>query len=301
MPIVGRSLSRAVFDEALATEAIRSGAHFLDGTQARLGHATETSRSLIGRKDGQDAVIAARVVLGADGLGGKQLAADGRPSHRGESGLAAGGRCRLRRVSGVLSRPAAFSWPADRGATWAWYAWKTDGSISRPHLMRRWSNKRVAWERPPPSFSAREASRRFAGWSRYPGMGLPSSAGVFLQLAAERVFLLGDAAGYVEPFTGEGMAWAVTSGIAVAPLALRATRVSARLAHDRATLRSLVAAMVADPSSDSNAPAVDLPDGSQRPAAPSHGPYHGSRSGALSIARSADDSLRQSPISNDIQ
>jgi len=44
------------------------------------------------------------------------------------------------------------------------------------------------------------------------------------KLAAERVFLLGDAAGYVEPFTGEGMAWAVASAVAAAPLAAEAAR-----------------------------------------------------------------------------
>ncbi len=37
----------------------------------------------------------------------------------------------------------------------------------------------------------------------------------------DRFFVVGDAAGYVEPFTGEGMAWALASGIAVAPLALK--------------------------------------------------------------------------------
>lgn len=36
----------------------------------------------------------------------------------------------------------------------------------------------------------------------------------------ERFFVVGDAAGYVEPFTGEGMAWAIASGIAVAPLVM---------------------------------------------------------------------------------
>jgi flavin-dependent dehydrogenase len=35
---------------------------------------------------------------------------------------------------------------------------------------------------------------------------------------------LGDAAGYIEPFTGEGMAWALAQGRAVAPLAARAAR-----------------------------------------------------------------------------
>ena len=39
--------------------------------------------------------------------------------------------------------------------------------------------------------------------------------------AGRRVLLLGDAAGYVEPFTGEGMAWALAAAAAVAPLVSR--------------------------------------------------------------------------------
>jgi 2-polyprenyl-6-methoxyphenol hydroxylase-like FAD-dependent oxidoreductase len=39
------------------------------------------------------------------------------------------------------------------------------------------------------------------------------------RLAGERLFVVGDAAGYVEPFTGEGMAWALAAAVAVAPLA----------------------------------------------------------------------------------
>lgn len=40
-------------------------------------------------------------------------------------------------------------------------------------------------------------------------------------IARGRVFVAGDAAGYVEPFTGEGMGWAIDSGIALAPLAIK--------------------------------------------------------------------------------
>jgi 2-polyprenyl-6-methoxyphenol hydroxylase-like FAD-dependent oxidoreductase len=39
-------------------------------------------------------------------------------------------------------------------------------------------------------------------------------------VAGERFLVLGDAAGYVEPFTGEGMAWALTAGAAAASLVL---------------------------------------------------------------------------------
>jgi 2-polyprenyl-6-methoxyphenol hydroxylase-like FAD-dependent oxidoreductase len=43
------------------------------------------------------------------------------------------------------------------------------------------------------------------------------------QVSAERLFLIGDASGYVEPFTGEGMAAALETAVAVVPLAIRAS------------------------------------------------------------------------------
>ena len=42
--------------------------------------------------------------------------------------------------------------------------------------------------------------------------------------AARGIFVIGDAAGYVEPFTGEGMAWALTGAWSVAPLVAQALR-----------------------------------------------------------------------------
>ena len=64
-----------------------------------------------------------------------------------------------------------------------------------------------------------------AGWpapdglAELPWRGTPPLTRQARQVAAERLFVVGDAAGYVEPFTGEGMAWALASGTAVAPLA----------------------------------------------------------------------------------
>ena len=44
----------------------------------------------------------------------------------------------------------------------------------------------------------------------------PLTAGA-ASIADNRVFVIGDAAGYVEPFTGEGIRWALENGVGVAP------------------------------------------------------------------------------------
>ncbi len=41
------------------------------------------------------------------------------------------------------------------------------------------------------------------------------------KVAASRLLVVGDAASYAEPFTGEGMLWAMTSGCAVVPMVLK--------------------------------------------------------------------------------
>lgn len=47
-----------------------------------------------------------------------------------------------------------------------------------------------------------------------------------------RLFLVGDAAGYVEPFTGEGMTWALASGVDVVPFAVAAHDGTSATAHN---------------------------------------------------------------------
>ena len=55
--------------------------------------------------------------------------------------------------------------------------------------------------------------------------------------AARGIFVLGDAAGYVEPFTGEGMAWAFAGAEAVVPFVIRATQ-----SHERRLEREWIGA-----------------------------------------------------------
>ncbi|MGE3820906.1 MAG: NAD(P)/FAD-dependent oxidoreductase, partial [Isosphaeraceae bacterium] len=48
--------------------------------------------------------------------------------------------------------------------------------------------------------------------------GTPSLTRTARRVACDRVLRVGDAAGYVEPFTGEGMAWALSGGSRLAAL-----------------------------------------------------------------------------------
>lgn len=52
--------------------------------------------------------------------------------------------------------------------------------------------------------------------------GTPALTRTPREVAGRRTFAVGDAAGYVEPFTGEGMAWAVAGAAALAPIVCRA-------------------------------------------------------------------------------
>jgi 2-polyprenyl-6-methoxyphenol hydroxylase-like FAD-dependent oxidoreductase len=62
------------------------------------------------------------------------------------------------------------------------------------------------------------------GLASLPWKGTPHLTRQAPRLGSERLFVLGDAAGYIEPFTGEGMAWALAGASQVAPLALQVCR-----------------------------------------------------------------------------
>ena len=67
-----------------------------------------------------------------------------------------------------------------------------------------------------------------AQWQGTPGLSRRTRP-----LCHDRLFCLGDAAGYVEPFTGEGIAWAFAAARLVEPFALQAIeRWDPRLARD---------------------------------------------------------------------
>lgn len=227
------SLSREALDAALASAAIEAGAAFLPQTQAALNPFSAQDlagspnpfalRVLTLRQPGLVSMVKARIVLSADGLGGALLVQAGETMAAPEPGARIGMGAVVGEVPAFYQRGTIYMACGARGylglvrleddslnlAAAIDAAWLR--AVGGPGLAAMQLVSEVGWPLPP--------GMRDAGWR-----GTPLLTRHANRLASMRVFTLGDAAGYVEPFTGEGMAWALAAAMAVAPLAARAAQ-----------------------------------------------------------------------------
>ncbi|MEK6234603.1 MAG: hypothetical protein N2C14_07810, partial [Planctomycetales bacterium] len=222
----GVSISREALDDALVREAVARGAEFLPETQAVLDHheptPTPTShRQIILEQHGVQADCRAKIILAANGLAGRSFA------HPGEQNVRVSPSSRVGAGTVFDDAPEEFApgviYMACHREGYLGLVRLEDGRLDvagafAPEMLKREGGP------------ARSAELMLAGVD-FPG--LPQSAAAIWKgtpklthrprrLFAPGVFLIGDAAGYVEPFTGEGVAWALASGRAAAPLALTA-------------------------------------------------------------------------------
>lgn len=217
----GVALSRERFDAALIGEAIRAGCEFLPQTQAALGQDTQASRNVTLRCHSQSATTAARVVLAADGLAGGLLkherGCETRIARRPRIGVAT----ILDQAPPAYHAGTIFMACARRG--YVGLVRLEDGRLDLAAALEPFFVRRVGGP-----WSAVDAVLREAGLSPIEGLdrqvwrGTPTLTRHRALPAAPRVFALGDAAGYVEPFTGEGIAWALSSAVAVKPFVVQA-------------------------------------------------------------------------------
>jgi len=218
----GLALSRERFDAALIRAACERGSHFLPGTRATLlpDDSDSPYRSLLLRGPEGEVQVQSAVVLAADGLAGT-LQQRTRPPTRPETDSRIGAGVVLP-CSDPFYEPGTIYMACGSGG-YVGLVRVEDGrldvaSAADPAELRQHGGPgrlavdlltRVGW--PVPEGLAE------AGWR-----GTPALTRQAQQVAAHRLFALGDATGYVEPFTGEGMAWALSSAVALAPLALQA-------------------------------------------------------------------------------
>jgi flavin-dependent dehydrogenase len=212
------AVGRAELDAALIAAAMRAGATFLPETAAELGPDAESARTLRLRTAAGDSEIVADMVIAADGLQSRLVAAaTAHPALR-EPGARVG--------AGVIMECDSADFPtgtiamATGDGGYVGLVRLADGKLNiaaafDPDHLRQCGRPGVLAER----------LLRQVGWPIVPGIadapwrGTVSLTRQAHEPAAERILAVGDAAGYVEPFTGEGMAWALAAGEAVAQLA----------------------------------------------------------------------------------
>lgn len=217
----GVALSRATLDAALVRAAVQAGAAFVPETLVALGPVTGDLRYVTLHRRDRQTEIAARVVLVANGLGSRLLT--GEPDFK----------VRIASGSRIGAGVTAEDFPPFYHAGTIFMACSPGGYVGLVQLEDGRLDIGAALD---PALVKRagglgRAAAKVlaeAGYPPLPGMaslawrGTPPLTCRLNRFAAERTFVLGDAAGYVEPFTGEGIAWAAAAGAAVAPLAHRA-------------------------------------------------------------------------------
>jgi flavin-dependent dehydrogenase len=220
----GVAVSRARFDQALVDAATEQGVTCLQGVEARVGLPESGSRTVSLRSNREERDVRARVVIVATGLSNRCLEREDRPATHVESGSRVGAGCVIGGEGSIPAElvPHVIFMAVGRGGYVGMVRLEDDSlnvaAAFDPACLRAAGG---------PGAAAREILDQ-AGFAPIAGLeqahwqGTPALSRRTRPLACERLFLVGDAAGYVEPFTGEGMAWGMASGVAVAPLAIAA-------------------------------------------------------------------------------
>jgi flavin-dependent dehydrogenase len=223
----GLAVSRAAMDAALVQHAVEAGACFQANVRAVVGPATKHVRlvSLLSERGESSAplTLEAGVVIAADGLGHPSLCELPEFAQRADQGSRLGAGCK------IFEFPEAYeAGTIHMGVGRYGYVGLVvveTGALNvaaalAPALVRRQG-------------SLAKAAATVLGEARCPAIpslaaaewcGTPLLTRREARLAGARLFLLGDAAGYADPFTGEGMTWAVLGACAVQPLAQQAWR-----------------------------------------------------------------------------
>ncbi|MCH9033259.1 MAG: NAD(P)/FAD-dependent oxidoreductase [Planctomycetes bacterium] len=219
----GVALSRVALDAALVQAAIESGADFLPETRVVLSAHSRTTNSVTCLRNGCEAEVSSGLVLVATGLGTKFGSKQTPFVTTSASGSRIGAATVAHRAPGFYSPETIYMGCGSGG--YVGLVRLEDGSLG---IAAAIDPSSVKHERGVGSAATRILDE--AGMPAVPTLrdlrwfGTAPLTRHAPTLGGHRLLVLGDAAGYVEPFTGDGIAWALASGVAVAPLARRAIR-----------------------------------------------------------------------------
>jgi menaquinone-9 beta-reductase len=217
----GAAISRSRLDAALVEAATGAGAQFMSETQAIVGGIRDGLRLVRLAHRGISFDIKARVVLVAAGLGNHCQAASTTVTSQVRPGSRIGAGCLINDAHGFYHDRTIFMAVGREG--YVGTVRVEDGSLNvaaafESALIRRHGTPGAAAA----AINLEAGFPPIGGLEHAHWQGTAGLTRHAQPLGQERLFLLGDAASYVEPFTGEGIAWALASAQAVAPLAQRA-------------------------------------------------------------------------------
>ena len=219
----GLAVSRRSMDAMLVQSAIEEGVQFLPQVSLELLPETSTEMRQLGTNDPNASPIETRVVILATGLGAERLSHD--------SGLEVVADAGSRIGAGTTTE----NFPSDYTPGTIFMAVAKQGYVGLTRTEGSVLNIAAALDRS----AVRDSSPQDVCWQIIEEARFPATAEMFAgnwrgtsaltrrrkTPGTHRVFVIGDAAGYVEPFTGEGMAWAIRGGHAVIPFARKAVNV----------------------------------------------------------------------------
>jgi flavin-dependent dehydrogenase len=233
MPLAGSVVvSRERFDAGLVAAAQSAGCRFADGKVALVERESGGMRPVRLEQRGRIAFAQARTILSATGLSHCVKSNEEAPRTELTVGSRIGAGCRILQPPEVYSEHCVFM--AVGAGGYVGLVRVEDGTLNvaaafDPAFVRHARSPGVAACEILEEAGAPEiAGLALADWQGTPGLTRRTRP-----LAEDRLFFLGDAASYVEPFTGEGISWALASARAVEPIALEAIkRWEPRLARD---------------------------------------------------------------------
>ncbi|MCC6660915.1 MAG: FAD-dependent monooxygenase [Phycisphaerales bacterium] len=208
----GVVVTRRDLDGAIVQAAIRAGAAFIDSCVARV--VSQGPGGVAAALGGQGLNVRARAVIAADGIGGASLS--GLPEFRPEVAVHS-------RFGAAVTFEGAPGWIEPGLVHMAVGAGGYVGAVRLPggraHLGAA-LDPTLARRLGGPSHAAAAILRSTGVDAKAPPEcrwhGTPSLTRS-RRVQSGRVLAIGDAAGYVEPFTGEGMTWAISGALAVVP------------------------------------------------------------------------------------
>ena len=218
----GRAISRALLDQRLVEAAMRADVTFRDGVTATVRDCDANGRRIeLHGTSGNDSfaiqTLTAKVVLAADGLGHPSLCDVGEIRDRTARSSRIGAGCEVREFP-VDYTPGTIHMAVGRGG----YVGLVCVESGALNISAAFDARLVRDAGGPARAAARVLAK--AGFPEIPAIveaewiGTPALTRTTSPVASERLLVLGDATGYVEPFTGEGMGWGLASAIAIAPI-----------------------------------------------------------------------------------